>query len=251
MTDEDRLRRAFGIAIGGLLPILVAGLLVPLRDDMLNANVALVLVVAVVAAAVFGGRAGGAVAAVSATLSYNFFHTRPYLSLSIASGDDVETTLLLLVVGLVVGTVAARARKARASVEVERAEIRRIYRLAERVAQGENTADITMAAQKELASLLTLRDCRFEAPPYDQQLPRLERSGVVSGQRERRFLHGGFTLPEGGVELPVLTRGQQVGRFVLLPSLDIGVSLEQRVIAVAIADQVGGAVGELRPTRPR
>jgi hypothetical protein len=56
----------------------------------------------------------------------------------------------------------------------------------------------------------------------------------------------GFELPAQGVELPVLSRGNQVGRFVLVPLLGVGVPLEDRVVAVALSDQVGGAIGTLR-----
>jgi hypothetical protein len=49
---------------------------------------------------------------------------------------------------------------------------------------------------------------------------------------------GGFELPADGVELPVLARGQHIGRFLLVPTPRIAVSLEQRIVAVAIADQV-------------
>ena len=40
----------------------------------------------------------------------------------------------------------------------------------------------------------------------------------------------------------MLARGQQIGRFVLEPHEGVGVSLEQRLVAVAIADQVGAAL---------
>ena len=36
----------------------------------------------------------------------------------------------------------------------------------------------------------------------------------------------------------MLARGQQIGRFVLVPSPGVAVSLEERLVAVAIADQV-------------
>jgi hypothetical protein len=52
----------------------------------------------------------------------------------------------------------------------------------------------------------------------------------------------GFALPSGGAELPVLGRGNVLGRFVLLPMPNTTVSIEQRVLAVAIADQVGAAL---------
>ena len=110
MDNEARSSQLLWIAIGGAAPIAVAAALVSLRDHMLNANVALVLVLVVVLAAVGGGRSAGAAAAVSAALSFNFFHTVPYLTLEIDSADDVETTLLLLAVGLAVGQLATFRR---------------------------------------------------------------------------------------------------------------------------------------------
>ncbi|MCU1378613.1 MAG: Osmosensitive channel histidine kinaselike protein [Acidimicrobiales bacterium] len=103
------------------------------------------------------------------------------------------------------------------------------------------------AAEAELSALLTLRSCRFEAPPYERKLERLERSGTVIPPKQlitvSRFSRHGMELPAAGVELPVLSRGQEVGRFVLEPTPEFGASLEQRVVAVALADQVGAALG--------
>ena len=101
--------------MGGLAPIVVAGALVGVRGEILASTVALLLMVVVVAVAAVGGRAGGAAAAITAALSFDFFHTRPYLSLSIVSRDDVETAALLLVAGLIVGTMAGRSGRARQS----------------------------------------------------------------------------------------------------------------------------------------
>jgi hypothetical protein len=244
--ESGRDARLFWTGLGGLAPIAVAAGLVGLRDAMLSTNVALVLVAVVVAIAVGGGRGAGAAAAVSAALSFDFFHTRPYLQLRIASRDDIETTALLLVVGLLVGHVAARASRARSSADASQGEIRRIYRVAELAAGGDDASDVIMAAQAELTALLQLRGCRFEAPPFASTLERLERSGVVSFHRYR-LQKGGFELPPEGVELPVLGRGQLLGRFVLDPIPETGVSLEQRVVAVAIADQVGAVLAAPHP----
>ena len=57
-----------GYVIGGLAPIAVAAVLVPLRDDVLTANLALVFVLVVVIAAAVGGRGAGALAAVISAL---------------------------------------------------------------------------------------------------------------------------------------------------------------------------------------
>ena len=52
----------------------------------------------------------------------------------------------------------------------------------------------------------------------------------------------GLEFPSEGVALLVLNRGHDIGRFVLVPTPGEGASLEQRVVAVALADQVGAAV---------
>ena len=102
-----------GYAIGGLGTIAVAAVLVPFRGDIATANMALIMVIVVVLAAAVGGRGAGAVGAVVAALSFDFFLTQPYLSMQIESADDVETTVLLLVIGLIVGEIVVRARRSR------------------------------------------------------------------------------------------------------------------------------------------
>jgi hypothetical protein len=238
------------VALGGAAPIGVAAALVALRDNLLNANVALILVLVVVFAAVGGGRTAGAVAAVSAALSFNFFHTAPYLTLEIDSADDIETTLLLLAVGLAVGQLASYRRHPSIRGEKPADEIRRIHRVATVGEPGRHTsADMIQTAQNELTELLRLRSCQFEAFPFTHPLPRLERSGVVAVM-EYHGPDGGFALPADGAELPVQGRGNLLGRFVLVPLPDTTVSLEQRVVAVAIADQVGAALADTDRHRP-
>jgi hypothetical protein len=236
-----RVQRLAWTAIGVLAPMVVAVVLVPLRDSMLTANVALVLVLVVVAVAASGGRQAGAVAAVASALAFDLVHTRPYWHLRIDSSDDVETTILLLAVGLGVGHLAARGRRARRSAEASSGEIRRIYRVAAQAAKGEDLADVILAGQAELLDLLHLRDCRFEAPPFATRLERLERNGVVPF-REYRVREEGFEALDEPLELAVFGRGQLLGRFVLEPTPGTTVSLEERVVAVAIADQVGAVL---------
>jgi K+-sensing histidine kinase KdpD len=242
MRDDARFDSAFGLFLGAVLPIAVAGLLVGVRGEIVNANVALVLVLVVVLAAVVGGWRAGALAAVMSALSFDLLHTRPYLRLTIASDDDVETTILLLIVGLSVGFLASRARAARQAAAAGQTEVRRIHRVAELAARGAAAEDMLLAAQDELTAALALRRCRFEAPPFEVLLPRVERNGTVTGTVDRHFARGELELPREGVELPVLARGQPIGRFVLEPTPGVGVSLEQRVVAIAIADQVGAVL---------
>lgn len=244
--DDKTLPTAVGAFIGVVGSMLAAGLLSSAPSLTTNVNVALTLMIVVVVAAAVGGRAAGALSAVVAALSFDFFQTEPHHSLRIHSRDDLVTALLLLVCGLIVGQIAARAQLSRVAVESGRSEIQRLYRLAELAAQGATASEVTDAAAAELTRLLSLRSCRFELPPYAETFERLERSGVVNRTRglvtHSRLGRHGIELPAEGAELLVRHRGAEVARFVLVPTPGEGASLEQRVVAVALADQVGAAL---------
>lgn len=243
VTERDSSNLLAGVAVGGFGPVAVAGALVPLRDHMASTNVALALVVVVVVAASIGGWAAGGAAAVMSALSFDFFHTVPYLSLSIATGDDVETTLLLLAVGVLVGVLASWGRLQRAAVTAKRQDIERIHRIAELVAVGADSRDVIAAATAELTGMLELAECRYETTPYGAAMPRLDRNGAFDPRpRQLHYVRGGFELPASGVAVPVLSRGQEVGRMVLIPGRGVGVSVERRLATVLVADQVGAAL---------
>lgn len=246
------------IAIAGLVPILVGALLVPARSHVGVADLALVLMGVVVLAALAGGSAAGAVAAVTATLSLDFFLTRPYLTLRMASRDDIETAVILAVVGTAVGQYAARFRAARQTRDRVRQGVAGIHRLAELAVTGAEPERVIDACRRELAGLIELRACRFEpapladAPslpeaPHHHPLPRLGRDGAIERPRGpvsvvRLGRGAGTEIPEGGLELAVLSGGRPAGRFVLVPEPGEGLDPERGLIAVALADQVGLAL---------
>ena len=161
-------------------PVAIAACLYPARQHVTPANLALVFVVGIVAVA-GGGRRGATVVAVAASsLSFDFFLTKPYLSLRIATSADVTTTILLLVVGLAVGELAARMRSARSQVEAGRERLGRIHGLAERIAAGEEPDFVVMAVADELRQLLFLRDCRFSHGSVTDVGARIEADGSVT-----------------------------------------------------------------------
>ncbi len=237
---DDRLVAA-GLGVAALGPIVVASLLVIVRDHLARSNSALVFVVVVVVAAALGGRWTGIAAAVVSAISYDFFLTRPYGSLKIDQGEDIVATVLLLVVGLIVGEIVVWAHRGHRQSQRGSDEIARLHRVAEQVAAGNSANQVLASVCAELSELLSLRDCRFERHPFSVPLPRLERNGSINTPR-RRFVRGEFTLPEEGVEIPVLGHGRQLGRLVLEPDPDAGVSIEERMVAIALSDQLGAAL---------
>ena len=94
----------------------------------------------------------------------------------------------------------------------------------------------------ELTALLALRDCEFEPVPYDTAPapPRAQRRGdTTSGARATA--RGAFALP--AEERPV-PRAQHAARRSAGSSSDPsrpGLSLEERIVAIALADQLGAA----------
>lgn len=233
--------------IAVVAPIAVAAALIPIRDDVDNTNVALLLVVVVVAVASVGQRAAAALAALSAAGAFNFFYTVPYYSLQIESRDDVETAVLLLLVGLAVGELASRGRRARAAADRGRRDLASLHGLGALVAKGEDADYVLLATEAELTSLLGLATCRFESThDPDSVLPVIARDGSVKWgptpwETER------WGLPSDGATIPVWSRGVRLGRFVLTAPVAVPYSAEQLAQAVALVDQAGASLAA-RPT---
>ena len=99
--------------------------------------------------------------------------------------------------------------------------------------------DLTVS---ELTDLMALVGCRFEAEATGPVLPVLERSGRIETHYRRVDAEGELALPPMGVRLPVVGGGHQVGSLVLEPDPTVGVTVEARLVAVALADQLGAAL---------
>ncbi|HEV2310821.1 MAG TPA: DUF4118 domain-containing protein [Acidimicrobiia bacterium] len=237
----DRLTlSALVVAVAG--PIAVAVAMLPFRASLRTSNVALILVLAVLVAAIMGGRVGGALAAISAAVSLDFLFTRPYYSFSISDGNDVQTVALLLVVGLVVGEIVARSRRSHAVARRRSREAEQLRHLAELGAGGESPGRLIALVQNELTSILDLKSCRFERPPFRTALPQLRHRGVRvdAGRPDADGLNS-------QLELPVRGGGKLLGRFVLtMPADGTGIRLpaESRQLAVSLADQLGAALAK-------
>jgi hypothetical protein len=235
------MRRCVAWASATVLPLLVAVACVPVRAEVPPADRALLLALAVLTAALLGGRLVGAVAALVAAFSFDFFHTRPYYSLRISRAEDIETALLLLVVGIAIGEVVTRSRHYRALAGVSRQELLRIRHLAELAAGGEPPGRLIRVVRNQLVELLDLKACEFESGPIVDSLPRLLHTGVsfpVALQRDEEMKARARTQ----LELPVWGEGLELGRFVLTLRPDatgIDFAPDARASALALADQLG------------
>ena len=223
--------------MGGLAALLVAMALVPAREHTANVNIALALVIVVIAAAGIGGSQAGLVTALTAALAFDFFFTQPYLSLKIDDAADVQTTVLLLVVGLVAGQIAARSRRPKATKRSNLDELRRLQRVTDLAARGDSPDDLVLEVQAELIETLQLVDCRFERPPFVGAYPELTSTGGLVGPVTWRAPDG-LSLPSEGITIPVIAGDELYGRYVLVPTPGLVTPLDRRLIATALVGQL-------------
>ena len=178
-----RLRQLLELVAAIVLPVAVGAALVPFRSNIAPATAALAMAVAVSLIAALSNRLGGVVAAVAAALSFDFFFTKPYGSLSISSAPEIETAILMLVGGLIVGQLSARNRTNKELVVQTSDDFARIQAIAELMASGASAFEVVGAVGDELTGLLSLRSCRFERTFPEGPSPTIERNGDVSWGR--------------------------------------------------------------------
>jgi K+-sensing histidine kinase KdpD len=233
----DRLAVVASVAV----PAAAAAALVPLRDHTPNTSIALIMVVVVVILALPGNRLAAALGGLGAGVWFDFFFTRPYYSFSIALHNDLETTVLLLIVGVAVGELTARGRNWAARAYEASDDIARIHAVAEMVADGSDIDQVVLAVRNELQDLLSLRDCWFDPSFAERPGAFIERQGSVMWG-DLRWEPSSIGLPSKEVSLIVQGQGRPFGRFVLVPTVGQPVSLDRLTVAVALADQVGAAM---------
>lgn len=241
-------RDRVAIAAAVLAPLAAAAILLPWRGSWSNTNVALLLVVVVVAVAAIGNRVAGAVAAIGAAVWFDFFFTAPYEHFSIRHSSDVTTFVLLLVVGVVVSQLAARARRLKVVAITDAGYLALIHETAALTQTGGSSETVVDHVRGQLIDLLDLADCRFEHGMLIGHPPRLEHDGTV------RTSHGRWNVEEAGlpaeeVELRVFGDGQYYGRFMMTPKPGSRPSLQARLVAVTLADQAGRALAGRPPSR--
>ena len=175
-------------------PLVAIAILLPFRASWSNTNVALLLVVVVVAVAALGNRVAGGLAAVWTAVWFDFFFTVPYDRFTIRSSSDVTTFVLLLVVGLAVSQLAARARQLKVVTITDADYLSRIQQTAALTQTARAAEDVVDLVRRQLVGLLDLQECRFEYGTLLGHPPRLEPDGSVTS--------GGIRLNVGEFGLP-------------------------------------------------
>jgi K+-sensing histidine kinase KdpD len=243
MNIRQRLSRDQVAVLAGLVaPLALAVVLVPFRSSFPNTDAALALILVVVAVAANGHRLAGLTAAVSAAVWFDFFLTRPYEQFAINHRNDIETTVLLLVIGVAVTEIAVWGRRQHAVASRRAGYLDGISDTTRSMASGNAPAGLAEQVSGQLSQLLSLQAASFQYGVAGLGKPaRLLHDGrVVVGAQDWDADRNG--LPGGDLELLVENGGLLQGRFLMTPRPGARPTLEQRLVAISFAEQVGAAL---------
>ena len=241
-------RDRVALAAAVLGPPALAGVLAPFRASFANADAALVLVLIVVAVAANGYRLAGVLAALSAGVWFDFFLTAPYETFVINDRTDIETTVLLLLVGSAVTELAVWGRRQQAEAGRQAGYFAGIQDAADAVASGTSPTVVIDQVCDQLTRIFGLRRCRFD---YGRGVvggdhPRLRPDGQVAWRGGVYDVDRDGLPSDREIELLLSGGGGYRGAFLLSANPDSHPSLAQRLVAVALADRAGAALAEHR-----
>lgn len=239
--EIGRYRRHRGVTrlLAVAVPLVVSGVLHLAGGLIANSAGALVLVLCVVAAAATGDRLASAIAALSSVLGFDFFLTQPYLQLRIASAEDVELAVLLLLVGLAVSELAAWGLRQNAAATEQAGFVRGALESADLAAGSTSLPDALERVAGTIRALLGADGVTFERGDHDAAAAVIQRDGSVRHQRRPRdiALNGLPRSPGGYSAIPVVQGGAQVGYFRVTTGSDLRPSRDALRVAVLLAGQ--------------
>lgn len=225
-----------------LAPLLVCVVLIPFRGDR-NTNSALLLVLLIVAIAASGLRPAGVVAALSSAVWFDFFLARPYQRFNITDRVDIETAVLLVLVGAAVTELALWGRRHQARSSQQNGYLQGILSAASSVGNSASPPSVLIDhVAGQLTEILDADGCTFDRAS-DPALPRLNRDGTVTRNGHDVNVDRSGLPTDSEIELPAHSGGRVRGRFVITAATKVArPNLEQRLVAVALADEVGAAL---------
>ena len=241
-------RDRVAVLVAVVAPLALAAILVPFRASFPNTDAALAMLLLVVAVAANGDRLAGILAAISVAVWFDFFLTRPYERFTITRRTDIETTILLLIIGIAVTELAVWGRRQQAAASRRAGYLDGINAAAQSVATGDSPSALIDQVSSQLTRLLSLQACRFQYGAAGLGQPaRMHHDGTVTVARQAWDVDTKGFPPGTDIELLVQSGGVFQGRFLMAALPGARPPLEQRLLAVAFADQVGAALATSHP----
>ena len=125
-----------------------------LFPNLADSSVALLLLLAVFACAWLWESGPGVVAAIAATLGFNFFFIAPLYAFTIDDPRNVTALFVFLVSGLLIGHLSATSRERLRLVEVERSDLANLTGLSQAFLSDTNRESLLGVAASRLQSAL-------------------------------------------------------------------------------------------------
>jgi K+-sensing histidine kinase KdpD len=237
-TDRWRTETRAGAV---LLPLSACAVLSAFRDQITAATSVLVLVLIVVGVAATGDRIAGLLAALSAGVWFDFFLAPPFHTFTIDHADDIEATVLLVLISVAVTEIALWGRREQARASRRSGYLDGVLGAAQIVAEGNApSSTVTELVAEQITDVLDADAAHFVTGPIlDERVAILGHDGVVT--------HGGHEVDVDRVGLPTteytavpVRKGPHiVGHFLLTTATHVAhPTREQRRVAVLLADQV-------------
>jgi hypothetical protein len=217
--------------LAGLVPFGLAAAWIPVRSNLPNTVIALLMVVGVAGLAMAGGPITGVVASVTAVMGFDFFDAAPYGQLLMTETRDVVTAIALLFASLVAAGLAVSLRNQRSASANQREDFNVMASAARMASFGDAAGVVVAALAGELVTRLDLRDCEFVYGPPAPGRPYIRRDGTLAGGTDPAEL-----------DLPVWSGNQLRGYYRLSPKSPSAPPPDRLLAAVGIAEQAGAAL---------
>ncbi|MGH2719334.1 MAG: sensor histidine kinase [Actinomycetota bacterium] len=249
-SSQPEMALRLGVAVA--LPVVATAIasLHQVRGSTGTTNAALAYLLAVVAAAVVAGLAGGLLASVASFLGLNFFFTRPERTFAVAKSPDVLALLVFLAVSILVATLLARTLAQRERAEQGEREALLLYRISSDLLGVDALPSALAQFAGDLVGLFSLARCEVTAvqpgggpalsavavDPAGGEAAGGPGGGVASGGT------GGGGVAGVPVVLPLNTERGTFGEVIVFPKAGSPMDDRQRSLAGALAGQVALAV---------
>jgi len=235
------------------------GVSLALRQTMAVSNVALVLLVAVLASAVVYGLVPSLIAGLICALAYNFFFLPPLYSFTISDPENIVTLGVFMLVAGIASNLTARVRSQAIVARQRAATTEDLYRFSRKLAGIGSLDDLLWATAYQVAHMLRLHvvlllprseelEVRAGYPPEDT----LDEGDLAAAkwafQQGQEAGRGADTLPGARrLFLPMRT-GASVVAIIGLDSEQEGTLLtpDQRRLLDSLSDQTALAIERLK-----
>lgn len=223
----------------GLLVLLITLLALPLRARIEPTNLAMFYLLAVVVAAMRLGRGPAVFASLLGVLVFDLVLVPPYYTLGVADAEYLLTFVALLVVGLVISALTARAREQARAAQRREAQTAALYERNRELAEKAREAQLHRETEKLQAALLNSisHDLRTPLATITGALSSLRDDYGLLDERARREL-----LDNAYEEAERLNR--LVGNLLDMTRLEAG-TLRMSTELAEIEDVIGAALAQL------